>query len=272
MAALPITPRSGYHKAGIATQGQQDIGAPPEAIVTGDYPPLSGIDFPMEENQTLEALSVVGLNRFGRLVMATSGPPGIHARSTLTLAARPGDGETVTIDGVVYRYSDALNAANRIARGANAASSAEAAQSLAAAINDDRSVPGQFYEADHVAHPTVSASAVGGTVIVVARQTGAQGNAIAVAEALVNGGSVFAPAGNLGGGAGGIQPIGVMPHAMTAGAGERPVVPIHPTGVFNPKRLNWHPSFHSDFTKRMAFIGAPAPTSVMIREVRVNTV
>ncbi len=265
---MTVIPRQGYHKAGIARQGAQDVLAPPDALITGDYPPLSGIDWPMAAGITLAPLSVVGFNANGKLVMATYGGPGTYATNQLGFGVVPGDGQTVTIGGMTYRFSDAVNAPGRVARGA---SGAQARDNLVAAINNSP-IEGRiaFWQNDHEAHPGVFASPLGGSTLrVQARYPGAEGNTIAVAET-VNGD--WQTAGSLIGGAGGIQPVGILPYEGVAGPGENPDIPVHPTGVFNPDMLVWDSSFNTDEKRRSAFFGALAPTNIMIRKIRANTV
>ena len=266
---MTVTPRSGYHNAGLASQGAQNILAPPEAVLTGDYPPLSGIDYEVAAGVDLAALTVVGFDRYGRLVPATYGPPGAFASGKLTIGGARADGQTVTIDGVIYRFSTNVNADGRVAVG-DAANVALAARNLIDAINDSRIFEGGVGYQVASAHPTVAASSGGaGIVVIQAKQPGAQGNAIATAEAMTNGAWAAAV---LTGGIGNIRPVGVLPYAVKTAAGETPMTPVHPTGVFNPDRLVWHESFGTEAKRRMAFFDSPAPTNIMIRKIRANTV
>lgn len=259
---MTIRPRQGYPDVGYPAQWSQDVNAAPEALVTGDYPALSGIDFPSAADQMLPALTVVGLDRYGRLIPATYGPTGEHAAGTLTFTVgNPADGETVTIDGVAYRFSANVNAVNRVALGADQDA---AALNLIAAING---AGGDGYHAETVPHPTVAASSGGDGIIAVrAKQPGAQGNAIATVEA---GANIAWGAVTLTGGVGGIQAIGIMAGpAVTNAAGATPTLPIHNTGVFNPDLLIWDDSFGTDDQKRLAFADAPAFTQILIRRIR----
>ena len=60
---MAITNRDMFGHTGIPHRYSDTIEADLEAIFTGDVPARSGIDFPVAPNQSILALTVVGLNR-----------------------------------------------------------------------------------------------------------------------------------------------------------------------------------------------------------------
>lgn len=110
---------------------------------------------------------------------------GVRATRVLTVSGQPGNGETVTIDGVVYTFKTTLSTGPTVAyevlRGADAAA---ALTNLKKAINGEATA-GTNYSTGTVAHPTVEASAVDSTTLTArARAYGTAGNSIALAETL----------------------------------------------------------------------------------------
>lgn len=63
-----------------------------------------------------------------------------------------------------------------------------------------------------------------------------------------------------------IQPIGVVTQAVTGASDGSTTVPVFYAGCFNPAALVWDSSFDTDAKKRDAFVGAPSPTQILIRE------
>lgn len=264
---MAIEPRRGYSKAGLAGQWDQDVNAAPPALVTGDFPPLSGMDLPAAASQTIKDLAVLGLDVAGRLVPATYGGPPAYAKGVLTFSAVAVDGNTVTIGSAatggqrVYRFSGNVNAANRVALGANIAA---CAANLVAAING---TGGDGYHADTEPHLAVAASAgnAAGAMVVTARHPGVQSNAIPTTENSAN--TSFADT-TLQDGAGAIPPVGVYASGeIVIAAANYPWLPIHNTGVFNPEVLEWDDSFQTDVQKFTAFQYAPAYTHILIRKI-----
>lgn len=105
----------------------------------------------------------------------------VAAFGTYTLASNVVDGDTVTIDGVVYTWeTGALDAAYKVK--VSAVDASGSLDNLIAAINGDAG-SGTLYAAGTAAHPTVSAAAgAGDTMIATARVAGSAGNAIATTE------------------------------------------------------------------------------------------
>lgn len=258
---MTIRQRDEFGRVGIPSQFSQEVAPAPENLMTGDTPGRAGLDFEVAENQNLETLAVVGLDRHGRLVRATYSPVVEFASGALTLSGNAGGTETVTIDGVVYTFVGGANAAYQVTVGADEDASAA---NLAAAIN----ASGGAYGAGTEQHPSVYADAQGPVVHLRARQPGSQGNAIATVEAMASG--AFG-SGTLTGGFGGVRPIGIIPYPIETAAGENPVHGVWVAGVFNPERLVWDASFGSDRQKRLAFLNAAAPTNIIIRSIRANT-
>lgn len=69
------------------------------------------------------------------------------------------------------------------------------------------------------------------------------------------------------------QAIGITVAAIVTGSGDTTVrAPIYRQGVFNPDVINWPVSYDTAEKKRLAFNGAPSPTSIVIRAPRTMTV
>ena len=238
---MPVESRKSFDSFGIPHQFNDTIRAELDSIITGDYPAISAVDFPVEEDQTLNALQVVGFSGKGRLVPAVFNPQGPGAKATGTLTFNSATGATVaTVDGVSHSISEGTDS--------------ERATALAALINADR---------DGACHATVNA----GVVSVFARGAGVDGNAITLA---VSGSGLARSAATLSSGSGGVAPIGVLVTGITTPAGERPSLPVYVSGVFNPDRLIWDASFNSDYAKKIAFQGADTPTRILIRRIQAN--
>lgn len=106
------------------------------------------------------------------------------AGGVLTLTGNAADGETVTIDGVVYTFRTALVGAYDVLVGAAATNSID---NLIAAINAGAGA-GTLYGTGTLVHPSVTASpGVGDTMDLVANTAGAAGNSIATTDTLANG-------------------------------------------------------------------------------------
>ena len=249
--------------AGIPGQSAHTVAPELEAIITGDSPDTYAVDYPVEQNQDLKALAVVGLNRYGRVVPAEYTAFSEHATGTLTVAAAAVQDDTCSIDGVEYTLRNAPANANQVDVGADEDATAA---NLAAAINADGT--DGAYGAGTVQHPTVYAVAIDAVVHLYARQPGVQGNAIALVE---TNNRIDRSAATLAGGRGGIRAIGILAQDIETGAGERPSMPVYRAGVYNPVRLIWDDSFGSDDQKKNAFAGAPAPTNILIRAIRAYT-
>ena len=155
---------------------------------------LDVLDNPMTVSDVIEAVGVVantltltahGLTTGDGPVRITNvGGSSAAATGTLTLAANPTDGETVTVGAVTYTWSVTPSVAYEVFIGGDANDSAT---KLAAAINDD-GVAGIDYFPGLVAHPLVTAAVgVGDSVVVTAITPGTAGNAIATTETMAAG-------------------------------------------------------------------------------------
>lgn len=105
-----------------------------------------------------------------------------YATQTLTYSTHnPADGDTVTIDGIVYRFKDTLAQNYDVKR--DNTTPATSFGNLIKAINAS-GVNGTDYQlTEDVVHPTVSASG-STTLVVTARRAGTDGNSIAVATSV----------------------------------------------------------------------------------------
>ena len=120
---------------------------------------------------------------------------GAYASGTVTFSGAPSNNDTVTVNGVVYTFKTTPAAARDVAIGAT---SALAAEYLAAAINADPSLVGTGFYSTTTAHTTCIASASGAVVTVYARAHGTAGNSFTLAE---SGSSTTVSGANLSGGA-----------------------------------------------------------------------
>jgi phage tail sheath protein FI len=119
--------------------------------------------------------------------------PSVAAQGTLTMPTVPTDGDTMTIGGKMYRFQTTLTDTDgNIAIGTLTATR----QNIVAAINLS-GVPGTQYAASTTLHPTVSAAIVGTNVVLTAKTAGSAGNSITTVETFTAAGNVF-DAGTLG--------------------------------------------------------------------------
>lgn len=108
---------------------------------------------------------------------------------TLTFALNAANGETVTIDGIVYTFKNALASANDVLVGGSASASCD---NLFAAINLVPSGSGTLYHAGTSAHTSVRAlTSASGVLTVQAKNPGADGNLIATTETLAGANNVW---------------------------------------------------------------------------------
>lgn len=107
-----------------------------------------------------------------------------RASVTLTFSGLPGNGNTVTFDGVTYTFRSILtDAAGDVQRGGSAV---ECSSNLTAAINADPDAAGLLYSAATVAHPTCSAMQDTESVRVSSLVVGLSGNNKLASESLNN--------------------------------------------------------------------------------------
>ena len=260
---IPNTSQS----AGIPAQWEDTMSAADVALITGDTPHVVTEDLIFEENQTIEALTVVGLNANGRVVPATST---VEATGALTFSGVGTVDDTVTIGSTVYTLKAApTTVAGQIKIGATAA---ETAANLAAAINGDDAGAGSQYGSLTTAHPDVYATVVGAVLTLTARVGGTAANSIATTE--TGTGTSFGAATLTGGTATPTQrAIGInVVKVVTGAGGERKGSPVYRQGVFNPLALLWDASFSTEHEKLAAFRGAPTPTSIVLRRPKTASV
>lgn len=240
--------------AGFPSQWADTINPVLEGLIVGETPAVVTQDLPMAANLTLTTAFVpVGFDSSNLLVPATA------ASLVLTFSGTGTADDTVTIGGQVYTLKAAPAAANEIDIGADAATSAA---NLAAAINGAAGA-GTLYGTGTVPNAHVTAVAVGAAVTLTAKQPGAAGNAVVVAES--GSGTSFAGAATAL--TGGIQAIGITLYPITTGAGENPGVPILRAACVAKHIVNWPASYTTDAQKLNAFAGAPTPTNIVVREV-----
>ena len=69
-----------------------------------------------------------------------------------------------------------------------------------------------------------------------------------------------------------VEAIGFISYAPSAVTTLDQMIGVVRQGVFNPDRLVWDATYDTDEKKRMAFEGAPSPTSIIIRKPQTMTV
>lgn len=232
-------------------------------LISGPHPELApAYNFALANSTSFAQFSVVGLDASGNLTMATEGGSdgAVNAVGVLTFSGTGTAADTVTIGSTVYTLVATPAAAYEVKIGASVAATA---LNLIAAINGEAG-EGTEYGTDTVPHPNVRARVnASGVVGIVAQDPGTAGNAIATTE---SGTGASFGASTLAGGlnAGGIQAIGVLPHAASLGATGAGKAPVWYQGAFNPDALVWHESFTTAAQKEAAFRGAPTPTNIII--------
>lgn len=114
----------------------------------------------------------------------------MKARGTLTLAAQPTSGDTITIDGKTFTFQGTLtNTDGNILIGVNLAATQS---NIIGAINLSGDA-GTDYATAMTAHPTVSAAAarIGDHLVLIAKSDGTAGNSIVTTEVFTDAGNVF---------------------------------------------------------------------------------
>ena len=242
---MAINPRDGFASAGIAHSFSETVARERDALITGDSPSISAIDFPVERNQDLAGLNVVALNNRGRIVPAQFNllaAAGTEANGTLTITSST---ENVTVDGVTYNIP-------------NTGTAAERATALVALINAD--VDGPVY-----------ASSSGTTLTLIGRYPTASGGNITADIGTSSSTNLTGSAS----GTGGLAPIGVLVEQIdttdVAADDERPSAAVYVSGVLNPDRLVWHSSFVGEQVRKIAFARSPYG-SIIMRKIRAATV
>lgn len=122
----------------------------------------------------------------GALMVVRDNGAAVAATKVLTIAAGNASvDDTVTIDGVVYRFKSTMLAAYDVK--ISAVDNDATVANLVAAINAS-GTPGVEYFAGTLIHPTVAAGAEtgDGTTAITAKVKGLRGNAIAVSESGAN--------------------------------------------------------------------------------------
>lgn len=69
-----------------------------------------------------------------------------------------------------------------------------------------------------------------------------------------------------------VEAVGYIVYAPSAATTLNQLIEVMRQGVFNPEALTWDATYDTDEKKRMAFEGAPSPTSIIIRKPQTMTV
>lgn len=271
---MAITPRNDDLLAGVAGQRSQTFDPAGALLLVGDTPGLASSPHPFVGNQVLPARTVVAFDGAGNVIPAEYGAlvAGAKATGTITFSGVGTAADTVTIGGRVYTLVAALTgAADEVLIGASATATAQA---LKNAINSDSATNGVTHGAD-TDHPSVVASGAAAAILLTANVAGTSGNSVTTVESGT--GASFGAATLTGGTnavATGAPAIGFIMYAvdttgMLDGAFSAEVVR---QGVFNPDALVFDSSYDTAAKKRLAFEGAPSPTSIILRAPQAMTV
>lgn len=183
---------------------------------TSDSPSVRGVQDVAEDLWDLERQRI--LRRREVIGADIAVPACVAATGVLTLAANPGNNETVTIDTKTYTFQTVLTDVDgNVLIGATASDSID---NLIAAITLGAG-SGTLYAASTTLHPTATAAAgAGDTMDATAKTSGTGGNSIATTETLAAVGSQWAAA-TLTGGAGDVVILGTgeLPGNTTAAVG-----------------------------------------------------
>lgn len=250
-----------YADPGVASFEQMDTYTQ-GFLLAGNHPELApAFGFPLANSSEFPQFAVLGLDPDGKLAWATEGSDdGVKATGALTLSGAGSADETITIGDRTYTLVAADPVEDEILIGG---STAATAANIIAAINGGEGA-GTTYGADTVPHQEVSARANSSTVIgIVAHDAGVAGNAIATTE---TGAAMAFGAATLAGGldTGGVKARFVLAHAASLGASGSGNGQCFYQGCFNVAALVWHESFTTDAQKKAAFLGAPAPTQILV--------
>jgi hypothetical protein len=270
---MTINPINGALTAGIASQWSEDINPQAATLFSGDEPDPVAMELAMAANTVFAANAVVGFDGNGNTIMATYGAVvGVKATGVLTFTAAGSATETVLIGGRTYTLVAALTgAADEVLIGANATATALA---LKDAINANAATLNVTH-GSVAENASVSATSALGVVTVTAREAGVAENSVTTTEtsavaswasATLTGGKDAAFTG--------VKAIGIAVYAAdsTGKADGAMKNACWRQGMFNPDVLVWDASFDTDEKKRLAFEGAPSPTSIFIRKPMQATV
>lgn len=270
---MAITPRNDDLLAGVAGQRSQTFDPAGALLLTGDTPCLASSPHPFAGGIVFPARTVVAFDGAGNIVPAEfAAVAGSKATGTITFSGTGTAADTVTVGGRVYTLVAALTgAADEVLIGASATATAQA---LKNAINGNEAT----FEVTHGSetdHPSVVASGAAAAITLTAKAAGADGNAVTTVESGT--GASFAAATLTGGtdakdtapAAIGFVMYAVDTTGMADGEYSGEVVR---QGVFNPDALVFDSSYATAAQKRLAFEGAPSPTSIILRAPQAMTV
>ncbi len=215
----------------------------------------------------LPLYSVVALSQDGVISLAQNNAASGAASGALTYSGVGTDGDTITIGTTVYTLRAApTTVANEVKIGATAD---ESAANFAAAVNAGPGA-GTAYGSLTERHPSVSASASGAVVTVVANNAGDEGNAIATTESgtMTSWGAATLTSGD---DDPDLRPYGILAAPLVLANGAETFVPIIREGHWEMAALNWHASFASDASRKYAFEGSLSPTIHISKKKFANT-
>lgn len=157
-----------------------------EGTLTLDTEPSPGIQ--SEGTLTIGEPVSPGVKSQGTLTIAEPATPGVQAEGTLSIDEPVTDGDTFTIDEIVYRLKDDPEQAYDIEIGADEAATKNNIIAAIAASGTD----GVEYFVGTLVHPTVTAAAfIGDDSVLTAITLGAAGNAIVTTETFDDDANIF---------------------------------------------------------------------------------
>lgn len=262
---MSITPRNDDLLAGVAGQRSQTFDPASPLLWTGEIGNGMALPYPIGAGQVFAARTVVAFDGAGNIILAEhASVAGVKATGTLTFSGTGTAADTITVGTRVYTLVAALTgAADEILVGASATATAQAFKN---AINGNTATLGVTHGAT-TDHPSVVASGAAAAITLTANAAGTGGNSIATTES--GSGTSFGAATLTGGtDAKATAPaaIGVVMYAYDNSLGGDGAFQIQVCrqGVFNPDALVWDSSYDTAAKKRLAFEGAPSPTSIGI--------
>lgn len=240
--------------------GEPRFGDGPAQTVTRNVAAGADLDLPL-----YSVVSIIG----GVLALAVLGAAGGSATGTVTFSSTgPVDGETVTINGRVYTFKDALTDPAVADEVLTDDTPANQAANLAAAINATASGAGVTYGTGTTINADVRATVAAGVVTLIALNEGDEGNSITLAKSATN---TAVSGATLSGGDddSDIKPWGILAAPVVMSNGDSMDVPIYVSGHWNMDALNWDDSWATDAAKQAAFEGSLHPT-ILISKPQYN--
>lgn len=242
---------------GIASFAQESWGGPAEPRFGDGIARTTTHDVIASGDLDLPLYSVVAMTAAGVLALANlEGGAAGSSTGTITVSSTgPSNDETFTINGRVYTFKTTLTgAADEVKISTTPATQATyIAEAVNAGDNE-----GTDYGTGTERNADVLATVSGAVVTLVARDPGTEGDAITLAKSATN---VAVSGAVLSGGDDDpdTKPFGILAAPVVLADGDSMSVPIYRDGHWNMDALNWHASYNTDASKKVAFEGSRSP-------------